>query len=65
MSLNQHDVPHATNTNRLPCPEIRAYRAIVADGRYIVTYEERQPGAATWQPVRLSRVARPEDRPTA
>ncbi|HET7665854.1 MAG TPA: hypothetical protein VFK56_07255 [Mycobacterium sp.] len=52
-----------TTPNPLPCVEIRNYHAVVIAGRLVVTYEQRQPGAVAWQPVRIERVARPEDRP--
>lgn len=51
------------SANALPCVEIRHYRAAVIDRRYVVTYEQRGPGETDWQPVRLSRTARPEDAP--
>lgn len=47
--------------NPLPCVEIRNHRQQVIAGRLIVTYEQRQPGAVDWQPVRIERAARPED----
>lgn len=48
--------------NMLSVPEIRNYRKEVIAGRLVVTYEQRAPGAVTWQPVRVERTARPEDR---
>lgn len=54
-----------TEPNRLSVPEIRNYRAAVIDRRYVVTYEQRPPGAVAWELVRTERAARPEDAPAA
>jgi hypothetical protein len=52
-----------TTPNCLPSVDVRNYRAVIIAGRYVVTYEQRQPGAVDWQPVCIERAARPEDVP--
>lgn len=42
--------------NLLPVLEVRNYRRVVLEGVVIVTYEQRQPGATDWQPVRIVRL---------
>lgn len=48
------------DVNAMDVPEIRHFhREAIAGGTTLISYQQRDPGARDWEPVRLFRVAEP------